>query len=211
MRGGRLDVARISKGGKMSSEIGKKTLEVANMLGVNPHTLYQWSLLLPRSIRTSGYSNHLNYDDEVIRLLKYIIVLKSKGYIDHAEIKQKVHRKMYNDRRKTKQVNPQSHSKQPVIKQNINTGRKLSDEVNRLNETVERQEREKKDLRDRIATLENSLDSLLATISDLRNQPQPQPKPVQPVEPEPDQVAINDTSKKWWAIKPLQKLINGGM
>ena len=210
MRGGRLDVARVSKGVKMSSEIGKKTLEVANMLGVNPHTLYQWSLLLPRSIRTSGYSNHLNYNDEVIRLLKYIIVLKSKGYIDHADIKQKVHRKMYNDRRKTKQVNTQSQCKQPTVNQNIKSGISLTfDEFNLLNETIVKKEREKKELRDRIATLENSLDNLLATISDLRNQQQPQP--VQPVEPEPDQVVINDTGKKWWAIKPLQKLLNGGM
>jgi DNA-binding transcriptional MerR regulator len=180
------------------------------MLGVNPHNLYQWSLLLPRSIRTSGYSNHLNYDDEVIRLLKYIIVLKSKGYIDHAEIKQKVHRKMYNDRRKTKQVNPQSQCKQPTVNQNIKSGISLTfEEFNLLNETIVKKEREKKELRDRIATLENSLDNLLATISDLRNQQQPQP--MQHVEPEPDQVVINDTGKKWWAIKPLQKLLNGGM
>jgi chromosome segregation ATPase len=117
---------------------------------------------------------------------------------------------MYNDRRKTKQVNTQSQCKQPTVNQNIKSGISLTfDEFNLLNETIVKKEREKKELRDRIATLENSLDNLLATISDLRNQQQPQP--VQPVEPEPDQVVINDTGKKWWAIKPLQKLLNGGM
>jgi DNA-binding transcriptional MerR regulator len=256
--------------------VGKSTAEVADALGITCGQLYNWHRLLPESIRFTGPSKELNYSDEVIDLLIYIIELKkTSNLLKHSEIKKKVYNKMQNTRARNKKNNLSQlkivsirnaairlgvpkmtvvnwvkafdivvekkgmslnftseildtlaqikemrengigydeirqalQLKQPVIPLN-GTGRELADQINNLNEVIDKQEREKKDLRDRIATLENSLDNLLATISDLRNQQQPQQ--VRHVEPG-HAGHINDTGKKWWAIKPLRKLLNGGM